>query len=52
MEKKIQGGLNWLDQFKKVEAELLKGKSDERLVDIPQVEAAMTRRKILRVTPV
>ena len=52
MEKKIQGGLNWLDQFKKVEGELLKGKADERLVDIPKVEAAMTKRKILRVTPV
>ena len=51
MEKKIQGGLNWLDQFKKVEGELVKGKSDERSVEISTVETELKRRKILRVTP-
>jgi len=51
MEKKIERGLNWLDQFKEVEGEMLKGNSDERLVDIVKVETELAKRKILRVKP-
>ena len=51
-EKKINGGLAWLDHFKNAEADLLKGKADEREVDFKHVEAELSKRGIHRVQPV
>lgn len=48
-EKKIKDGLAWLEQFKSVEAELLKGKTDERQVNFDHVEGALLQRGIRRV---